>query len=183
MAASFEATHGSYNLGKESEVSKQYPSFTDPLTSARWCCQTAGKRRWGFGCGDQLSKMLHHWNVRNAMGGGGDVAEHSRWVEYCTVLAVAEKYSLLVFWFQISNFLKGQCREIFCFRFFSWITFSQAPENNIRVMSNFFENLRCKVQGAPPVSLTPVAKLTPVSTTPAANFATSSTCVADTGGK
>ncbi len=25
--------------------------------------------------------------------------------------------------------LKGQCHKIFCFRFFSWITFSQASEN------------------------------------------------------
>jgi len=36
--------------------------------------------------------------------------------------------------------LKGQCHEIFCFRFFSSITFLQAPENNIRVISNLFEN-------------------------------------------
>ncbi len=28
--------------------------------------------------------------------------------------------------------LKGQCQEIFCFRFFSWINFTQASENNIR---------------------------------------------------
>ncbi len=33
-------------------------------------------------------------------------------------------------------------REIFCFRFFSWLIFPQAPENNIRVISNFFENSR-----------------------------------------
>ncbi len=26
---------------------------------------------------------------------------------------------------------KGQCQEIFCFRFLSWIIFPQAPENNI----------------------------------------------------
>jgi len=26
--------------------------------------------------------------------------------------------------------LNGQCHEIFCFRFFSWIIFPQAPENN-----------------------------------------------------
>ncbi len=39
-------------------------------------------------------------------------------------------------------YLKGQCHEIFCFRFFSWITFPQAPDNNIRIISNFFENLR-----------------------------------------
>ncbi len=32
--------------------------------------------------------------------------------------------------------LKGQCHEIFFFRFFSWIIFLQAPENNIRVISN-----------------------------------------------
>ncbi len=38
--------------------------------------------------------------------------------------------------------LKGQCHEIFCFRFFSCITFPQAPDNNIRIISNFFENSR-----------------------------------------
>jgi hypothetical protein len=38
-------------------------------------------------------------------------------------------------------------------------------------------------QGAPPVPMTLVANLPPVSTTPAANFATSSACAVDTGGK
>ena len=38
--------------------------------------------------------------------------------------------------------LKGQCHKIFCFRFFSYITFPQAPDNNIRIISNFFENFR-----------------------------------------
>ncbi len=38
--------------------------------------------------------------------------------------------------------LKGQCHEIFCFRFFSWITFPQAPENNIRIILNFFASSR-----------------------------------------
>ncbi len=38
--------------------------------------------------------------------------------------------------------LKGQCHEIFDFWFFSWIRFPQAPENTIRVVSNFFENSR-----------------------------------------
>ncbi len=38
--------------------------------------------------------------------------------------------------------LKGQCHQIFCFRFCSWIIFPQAPENNIRVLSIFFENSR-----------------------------------------
>ncbi len=36
--------------------------------------------------------------------------------------------------------LKEQCDEIFCFRFFSWIIFSQAPENNIWFITNFFKN-------------------------------------------
>ncbi len=35
---------------------------------------------------------------------------------------------------------KGQCHEIFCFWFFSWISFLQAPENTNRAVSNFFEN-------------------------------------------
>ena len=83
--------------------------------------------------------------------------------------------------------LKGQCHEIFCFRFFSWITFPQAPDNNLRIISNFFENSRrysqvkvhhrCqqhRLQILPPVPLvllTPVANLPPVSTIPARFFA------------
>ncbi len=38
--------------------------------------------------------------------------------------------------------LKGQCHKIFCFWFFSWISFSQPPEYTIRAVSIFFENLR-----------------------------------------
>ncbi len=65
--------------------------------------------------------------------------------------------------------LKGQCHEIFCFMFFSWITFPQAPDNHIRIISNLFENSRrysqVKLQHLcqrhrwqmPPVSMTPVA--------------------------
>jgi hypothetical protein len=80
------------------------------------------------------------------------------------------------------SILKGQCHEIFCFWFFSWISFPPAPEYPIRIVSNFFENSRrysqVKVhhryqrhrrQTLPPVSLVlliPVANLPPVSTTP-----------------
>jgi hypothetical protein len=39
-------------------------------------------------------------------------------------------------------YLKGQCHEIFCFWFFSWISFPQASDYTIRVVSNFFENSR-----------------------------------------
>ncbi len=93
------------------------------------------------------------------------------------------------------DFLKAQCHEIFCFWFFSWISFPPAPEYPIRTVSNFFENLRrysqVKVhhqyqrhrwqichrcqrhqrQILPPVYLVlmiPAANLPPVSTTPAA---------------
>ncbi len=38
--------------------------------------------------------------------------------------------------------LEGQCHEMFCFRFFSWIIFPQGQENNIRVISNFFGTSR-----------------------------------------
>ncbi len=38
--------------------------------------------------------------------------------------------------------LKGQCHEIFCFQFFSRISFPPAPEYPIRIVSNFFENSR-----------------------------------------
>ncbi len=38
--------------------------------------------------------------------------------------------------------LKGQCHEIFCFWFFSWISFPQASDYTIRTVSNFFENSR-----------------------------------------
>ncbi len=38
--------------------------------------------------------------------------------------------------------LKGQCHEIFCFWYFSWISFPWAPEYSIKTVSNFFENLR-----------------------------------------
>ncbi len=92
--------------------------------------------------------------------------------------------------------LKGQCHEIFCFWFFSWISFPKSPEYTIRAVSNFSENSRrysqLKVdhryqrhrwkichryqrhrrQILPPVSLVlliPVANLPPVSTTPVAN--------------
>ncbi len=74
------------------------------------------------------------------------------------------------FIFYTAHVLKGQCHEIFCFRFFSWITFPQAPDNNTRVISNF-----SKIQGdirksmcttgvndtggkLPPVSMSRVAK-------------------------
>ncbi len=69
--------------------------------------------------------------------------------------------------------LKGQCHEIFSFRFFSWIIFPQAPENKIRVMSNFLrksaEICICKTRCTTGIK-TPVANSPQVSMTPAVNF-------------
>ncbi len=62
-------------------------------------------------------------------------------------------------------FLKGQCHEIFCFWFFSWISFPPAPEYP-KFFRKFAEIFASK--GAPPVSTTPVANVPPVSTTPLA---------------
>ncbi len=42
----------------------------------------------------------------------------------------------------VTKNLKLQCHEIFCFWFFSWISFAQASDYTIRAVSNFFENSR-----------------------------------------
>ncbi len=42
----------------------------------------------------------------------------------------------------VKRTLKRQCHEIFCFWFFSSISFPPAPEYPIRTVSNFFENSR-----------------------------------------
>ncbi len=54
--------------------------------------------------------------------------------------------------------LKGQCHEIFCFWFFSWISFPQASDYTIRAEN--FERKFAEIfaaQGLPTVSTTPVA--------------------------
>ncbi len=65
----------------------------------------------------------------------------------------------------VVQFLKGQCHEIFCYWFFSWISFPQAPEYTIRTVSNFSLMLLIPVANLPPVSTIPAANLPPVSTT------------------
>ncbi len=94
------------------------------------------------------------------------------------ILIILRRFNFISFKvFKDEFLLKGQCHKIFCFRFFSWITFPQAPENNIRVISNFFlRNARCTtgvndtVAKLPLVSTTPAANFPPVSTTSAANL-------------
>ena len=81
---------------------------------------------------------------------------------------------------------KGIVSRDFLLQVFSWFIFPQDPENNIRVIQNFFENSqrysqvnvhhryqRHRWQIFPPFSLAlmiPVAILPPVSTIPAANL-------------
>ncbi len=69
--------------------------------------------------------------------------------------------------------VKGQCHEIFCFWFFSWINFPPAPEYPIWTVSNFQQNLQRYSQVKVPL----------VSMTPTTNFATSFTSVVDTNSK
>jgi hypothetical protein len=82
--------------------------------------------------------------------------------------------------------LKGQCHEIFCFRFFHE---SSSPKplkkNNIRVISVFLENAwrYSQVKVHHRYQRHHVANLPPVSTALEANFATSTAGVVDTGGK
>ncbi len=72
---------------------------------------------------------------------------------------------LLVTVSSLSSNPQKQRHEIFRFRFFSWIIYPQAPENNIRVISNFCRKFaeiftsKC----APLVSTTKAANLPPVS--------------------
>ncbi len=54
---------------------------------------------------------------------------------------------------QCAIVLKGQCHEIFCFWFFSWISFPQASDYTIRAVSNFFRKFAeiFAAQGLPQV--------------------------------
>ncbi len=73
--------------------------------------------------------------------------------------------------------LKGQCHKILDFRFFSWISFPQAPEYTIRAVSYMYINVCLQVHLAwfcshylPPALLTPAANLPPVSLMLVANW-------------
>ncbi len=87
-------------------------------------------------------------------------------------------------YFSLHTSFKGTVSLNFCFTFFSWITFPEAPENNIRVISNFLRKFAeiFASQGAPPVSTTPVANLPPIPLvllTPVANWPPVSTIPAE----
>ncbi len=70
--------------------------------------------------------------------------------------------------------LKGQCHEIFCFWFFSWISFPQAPEYSIKTISNFFEKSQ---------RYSPFKVYTFGINDTGGKFSTSFASVVDTGGK
>jgi hypothetical protein len=86
---------------------------------------------------------------------------------------------------QADALLKEQCQEIFYFWFFHE---SSSPKPLKITFGPFFKFFQKFVeiftsQGAPLVSTTLVTNFPPVSMTTAANFATSSVCVVDTGSK
>jgi hypothetical protein len=79
-----------------------------------------------------------------------NAAEH-RW-------AFHRKAAFYIWHCSILLCLKGQCHEIFDFRFSTWISFPKhltIPKGPFRIFSKFTETFA--VQGAPLVSLTPVA--------------------------
>ncbi len=90
----------------------------------------------------------------------------------------SQAYTSIIF-VRLSFALKGQCHEIFCFRFFHESPSPQAPENNIRVISNFFEN-SAEIFASPGAPTTPVLNLPPMSITPVAKLPAG---INDTGGK
>ncbi len=64
-----------------------------------------------------------------------------------------------------SYIIKGAVSQDLLLQVFSWIMFLQAPEDNISVILNFSKFAEIFTsQGAPPISMTPVAKLPQVST-------------------
>ncbi len=86
-----------------------------------------------------LARAVSGWAVAAASGQSQVQAHHQRdwnrsWncaynIHECTTT-----------WLGID--LKGQCHEIFDFRFSTWISFPQAPEYTTKAVSNFFKNLR-----------------------------------------
>ncbi len=81
--------------------------------------------------------------------------------------------------------LKGQCHEIFLTCEYLR-EFSKKIEMTLKLFSGAWKKViheKNLKHGAPPVSMTPAAKLPLVPTTRATNFATSSACVVDTGGQ
>ncbi len=66
---------------------------------------------------------------------------HCPFASLCCYITV-DPWNMFVRKRNLLNSLKGQCHEIFCFWFFSWISFPQAPEYTIRAVLNFSENSR-----------------------------------------
>ncbi len=80
--------------------------------------------------------------------------------------------------------LKGQCHKIFCFRSFHESPSPQAPENNFRVISYFFENSQIYSQVKVHLGVNDTGgKFATGINDNGGKFATSSACVVDTVGK
>ncbi len=71
-----------------------------------------------------------------------DTGSHRVCIRRILYLRICVKNVQLWSWSFVALILKWQCHEIFCFWFFSWISFPPAPEYPIRTVSNFFGNSR-----------------------------------------
>jgi hypothetical protein len=81
------------------------------------------------------------------------------WDSSSVIISQNTGYVSIVQQYERQYTLKGQSNEIFDFRFSTWISFPQVPDYTIRAVSNFFRKFVeiFGAQGAPPLSLTPVA--------------------------
>ncbi len=107
----------------------------DSGTAALWHCSKRGAEIWQhLFCFEYISHLLCFFvnfrSIQNVMNKLAGVGGHEAELDFPKMPAN----------------LKGQCHEIFCFWFFSWISFPQAPEYTIRAVSNFFENSRRYLQ-------------------------------------
>jgi hypothetical protein len=90
-----------------------------------------------------------------------------------------QRFIHYILWTPILRVWKGQYHKIFCFRFFSWIIFPKASENNFMVIFKFFWKFAeiFARHGAPLVSTTLVANLPPYRYQQVAIMGTISDCL------
>ncbi len=81
--------------------------------------------------GNLTIKLSSKWWNNSTIHRGGGMPVVRRWEVWLANIS-----------YRYTWYLKGQCHEIFCSWFLSYISFPPAPEYPIRTVSNFFENSR-----------------------------------------
>ncbi len=107
----------------------------------QWCCCMGWECNRGTGVLSVLYRLYYY---------GSAYKSYTKPFFYTRGLGIVNVFYLswllnltgFPWFFAVGNNLKGQCHEIFCFWFFSWISFPQAPDYTVRAVSNFFENSR-----------------------------------------